>query len=232
MISFQNVSKTYYLDPKVSITPVRGANLNVNRGEFVLLIGRSGSGKTSLLNLAAGLIRPTSGRILVNNADIWSLTDRQLSSLRANTIGFVFQYPSLIPALNVLENTALPASFNTTSPRDTARERAATILDKVGVGSRMEAFPKQLSAGEQKRVVLARALMNEPEILLADEPTSDLDELTERDIMAILLKLHSRGTTILMVTHSPELIPCANRAFRMEDGHLVDLNSGSNPPAA
>ncbi len=226
MISFQDVSRTYYLDGKSSVTPVHGVNLTVNRGEFVLLIGRSGSGKTSLLNLAAGLIRPSSGKILINGIDIWGLTDRQLSSLRANTIGFVFQFPSLIPALSVLENTSLPTTFSLRPEKRVARERAVNLLDKLGLRKRMQVLPRQLSAGEQKRVVLARALMNEPEMLLADEPTSDLDELTERDIMDVLLELHSGGTTILMVTHSSELIPFADRSLRMEDGHLFDFNAG------
>ena len=224
MISFQNVSRTYHLDGESSITPVRGINLTVNRGEFVLLIGRSGSGKTSLLNLAAGLIKPTSGKIFIKGTDIWSLTDRQLSSLRASTIGFVFQFPSLIPSLNVLENTVL-ADFIQLQEwrRVSARERAAVLLSKLGLGERMGVYPKQLSAGEQKRVVLARALMNRPEILLADEPTSDLDERTEQEIMSVLRELHSGGTTILMVTHSTELIPYANRTLRMEEGNLVDF---------
>jgi ABC-type lipoprotein export system ATPase subunit len=226
MLSFLNVTRTYHLDRESSITPVRSVNLNVSRGDFVLLVGRSGSGKTSLLNLAAGLIKPTSGKILVKDADIWGLSDRELSLLRARTFGFVFQFPSLIPSLNVLENTALPTSFGTRLPKDAARRRAAELLNKLGLGRRLEVLPKQLSAGEQKRVVLARALMNGPELLLADEPTSDLDELTERDIMAVIQELHSSGTTILMVTHSAELIPYADRALKMEDGNLVEIDRG------
>ena len=229
MISFQGVSRTYHLDGEKSITPVLDINMSIDRGEFVLLIGRSGSGKTSLLNLAAGLIRPTSGRVLIQGTDIWGLTDRKLSLLRSRTIGFVFQFPSLIPALNVLENTVLPASFGLRPANSAARERATTMLKKLGLGEKMEVYPKQLSAGEQKRVVLARALMNEPEILLADEPTSDLDEATERDIMAVMQELHSGGTTILMVTHSTELIPYASRALKMEGGTLIDLSSEASP---
>jgi ABC-type lipoprotein export system ATPase subunit len=223
MISFQNISRTYLLDGELSITPVHSVNLNVNRGEFVLLIGRSGSGKTSLLNLAAGLIRPTGGRVFIKGTDIWDLTDRQLSSLRARTIGFVFQFPSLIPSLNVMENTLLPSSFNSKQGKVSALKHAGFWLDRLGLRERLGAFPKQLSAGEQKRVALARALINEPEILLADEPTSDLDEQTEREIMSLLEELHSGGMTILMVTHSTELIPYVDRTLKLEGGSLVDF---------
>jgi ABC-type lipoprotein export system ATPase subunit len=223
MISFQNVSRTYYLNDGSSITPVRGINFRVERGEFVLILGRSGSGKTSLLNLAAGLIKPTSGKIFVEDTDIWSLSDKQLSSLRARTFGCVFQFPSLIPALNVLENTALPISFVSKQEKRAARERAAELLAELGLKERMQVYPKQLSGGEQKRVVLARSLTNRPEILLADEPTSDLDERTELEIMSFLHKLHSGGTTILMVTHSTELTPYADRTMKMEEGNLVDF---------
>jgi ABC-type lipoprotein export system ATPase subunit len=231
MIALQNVTRTYNMDGESAITPVHGVNLRIDRGEFVLLIGRSGSGKTSLLNLAAGLIRPTSGKVFIKNTDIAGLGDRQLSALRASTIGFVFQFPSLVPGLNVLENTVLPTSFKTGQVRNNVQERATALLNKVGLGGHMRALPKQLSAGEQKRVVLARALMNEPEILLADEPTSDLDEMTERDIMDILQELHSGGMTILMVTHSTELIPYSNRALKMENGNVVDINLGPNAEA-
>ncbi|HTY81159.1 MAG TPA: ABC transporter ATP-binding protein [Dehalococcoidales bacterium] len=225
MISFQNVSRTYNLDEESKITPVKNINLTVNRGEFILLIGRSGSGKTSLLNLAAGLVKPSSGTILIKNNDIWRLTDKQLSSLRAGTIGFVFQFPSLIPSLNVLENISLPVAFNFRMKKGSVYRRASDLLRKVGLGERMGVYPKQLSAGEQKRAVLARALMNDPEILLADEPTSDLDERTEQEIMSILRELHSGGMTILMVTHSTGLIPHASRTLKLEGGNLVGFTS-------
>jgi ABC-type lipoprotein export system ATPase subunit len=224
MISFRNISRAYHLDGKLTITPVHNINLNVNPGEFVLLTGRSGSGKTSLLNLAAGLIRPTEGKILIKGTDIWSLTDRQLSSLRASIIGFVFQFPSLIPSLNVIENTLLPISFASRTEQVSAHKHAASWLNRLGLGERLGAFPKQLSAGEQKRVVLARALMNEPEILLADEPTSDLDVRTEQEIMSVLRELHINGMTILMVTHSTELIPYVDRTLKLEGGNLADFS--------
>lgn len=224
MISFQNVSRTYQMYGGSSITPVRSVDMDINKGEFVLIIGRSGSGKTSLLNLAAGLIRPTAGKIFIKGTDIGGLNDLEISSLRAGTIGMVFQFPSLIPSMNAIENTVLSASFKS-GARDTAGERAVALLDMLGLKARLKFLPRQLSAGEQKRVVLARALMNEPEILLADEPTSDLDELTERYIMSVLRELHSRGITILMVTHSTELITYASRVLKMEASKLVELGS-------
>jgi ABC-type lipoprotein export system ATPase subunit len=223
VITLKNVSRTYLLDGGASLTPVRGIDLTVGRGEFVLLVGRSGSGKTSLLNLAAGLLRPTTGRVFIKGTDIWGLTDRQLASLRAGTIGFVFQFPSLVPSLNVVENTVLPTSFASRTGKDSVRDHAAAWLGRLGLGDRMLSFPKQLSAGEQRRVVLARALMNRPEILLADEPTSDLDERTEQEIMSVLGELHAAGLTILMVSHSTGLIPDVDRTLRLEEGHLVEL---------
>ena len=188
-----------------------------------MLTGRSGSGKTSLLNLAAGLLRPTSGKVFIKGTDIWSLTDRRLSSLRAGTIGFVFQFPSLIPSLTALENVVVPVSFGPGTRGVSARRNAAAWLERLGLAGRLEVYPRQLSAGEQKRVVLARALMNHPEILLADEPTSDLDERTEREIMSVLRELHSGGTTILMVTHSTGPEPFVDRTLKLEEGNLVDF---------
>jgi ABC-type lipoprotein export system ATPase subunit len=222
MINMQSVSKTFYQEAAPAVTPVQAVNLQVKNGEFVLLTGRSGSGKTTLLNLAAGLIKPTSGKVLIDDANIWDLTDRQLSALRLQKTGFVFQFPSLIPSLSVMENTILPYSFGMKDERHLIQKRAVDLLEKLGLAERTRAFPGQLSAGEQKRAVLARALMNKPEILFADEPTSDLDELTEREIMSVLRDLHAGGTTILMVTHNTELIPFANRIIRIEGGNLVE----------
>jgi ABC-type lipoprotein export system ATPase subunit len=222
MINLQLVSKTFYQEGGPTVTPVQAVNLKVEKGEFVLLTGRSGSGKTTLLNLAAGLIRPTSGKVYFDNTDIWDITDWQLSVLRARKMGFVFQFPSLIPSLNVTENILLPFSFGTKYEKVEICKRVSELLAELGIAERAGAFPGQLSTGEQKRVVLARSLMNKPEMLFADEPTSDLDELTEQQIMCILRDLHTRGTTILMVTHSTELIPFADRIVRIEGGSLVD----------
>ena len=224
LVSFVNVSKNFYLDDNTIITPVQDTTLSVARGEFILISGRSGSGKTTLLNLAAGLVRPTRGKVLIDDSDLHNMTDRQLTSFRCPKIGFVFQFPSLIPTLNALENVIVPTMFRSREVKHDARERANSLLEMLGLSERIEAYPKQLSAGEQKRVVIARSLMNHPELILADEPTSDLDEQTEREIMALFRKIHARGKTIIMVTHNLELASYATRVFKMEDSTLQEIN--------
>jgi ABC-type lipoprotein export system ATPase subunit len=222
-IVLRGVTKEYALDDETTITPVDNVSLDVPQGDFIIVIGRSGSGKTTLLNLAAGLVKPTRGEVLIGDLNVWAISDRQLSMLRNQKMGFMFQYPSLLPSLTALENVALPASFGPRKSRRKARERAAELLELMGLSDRMEAHPKQLSAGEQKRVVIARSLLNQPELLLADEPTSDLDEQTEQEIMALLRKIHGSGVTVLMVTHSLELMPYATRVMKMENGVLSVL---------
>lgn len=230
MISFNDVTKEYYLDEESIVTPVRKVSLEINRGDFILIVGRSGSGKTTLLNLAAGLIKPTSGEVRIGDVNMWEMTDREQASFRARNMGFVFQFPSLIPALNVMENVALPTFFGRKNGTVDIYSRAGRILKNIGLGERLEVYPRQLSAGEQKRVVIARALMNRPELLLADEPTSDLDEQTEQEIMALFREIQATGMTIMMVTHSLELIPQATRALRMENGNLKDIPARKTTP--
>src|SRR4030042_3130082 len=221
LVSFVNVSKNFYLDDNTIITPVQDTTLSVDRGEFILISGRSGSGKTTLLNLAAGLVRPTRGKVLIDDSDLHKMTDRQLTSFRCQKIGFVFQFPSLIPTLNALENVIVPTMFRTREVKHDAHKRANSLLEMLGLSERMEAYPKQLSAGEQKRVVIARALMKSPELILADEPTSDLDEQTEREIMALFRTIHASGKTIIMVTHNLELASYATRTFKMKNSTLT-----------
>jgi ABC-type lipoprotein export system ATPase subunit len=202
---------------------VDGASLEIRQGEFVLIVGRSGSGKTTLLNLAAGLTRPTAGKVLMESTDLWGLTDAQQSFLRGQRIGFVFQFPSLLPALTVHENVILPTAFGSKLGPAAAQERARQLLEKVGLGDKLLAYPRQLSAGQQQRVVIARALMNEPLMLLADEPTSNLDEKTEVEIMDLFRELHlSMGITIVMVTHTRQLASYGTRAVEMAEGRIVN----------
>ena len=223
MITLQDVTKVYTLSKENRVTAVRGASLQVARGEFLIITGRSGSGKTTLLNLAAGLTPPTSGRVLLDGADLWSLTDRQRSLLRNQKIGFIFQFPSLLPSLTALENAALPTIFSTNGAQAGTYERAAWLLDTVSLGDKLGAYPRQLSAGQQQRVVIARALFNQPQILLADEPTSDLDEQTEREIMDLFREIHTQtGVTIVMVTHTTQLVRYGTRAVRMANGQVLD----------
>jgi len=228
MLTFKNVTKSFRLDEENTITPVRKVSLEIDKGEFIVIIGRSGTGKTTLLNLAAGLVRPTSGQVTVENSDLAEMTDKQISSLRSQKIGFVFQFPSLLPPLNIKDNVSLPAMFaNGNGSRDPGK-RAAQLLDTLGLASKMDVYPKQLSAGEQKRVIIARALINQPQLILADEPTSDLDNLTENEVMGILRDINSKGVTFLIVTHSLDLMAFATRAFEMENGNLKRITSAQS----
>jgi len=228
MLTFKNVTKSFRLDEENTITPVRNVSLEIEEGEFIVIIGRSGTGKTTLLNLAAGLVRPTSGQVTVKNSNLAEMTDKQISSLRSQKIGFVFQFPSLLPPLNVKDNVSLPAIFaNGNGSRDHGK-RAAQLLDTLGLASKMDVYPKQLSSGEQKRVVIARALINQPQLILADEPTSDLDNRTENEVMGILRDINSKGVTFLIVTHSLELLTFATRAFEMDNGNLNRITSAQS----
>lgn len=229
MITLSNVTRKYCLDDKTVIEPVKNVSLEFARGEFAVIIGRSGSGKTTLLNLIAGLIKPSSGIIAVDGIELQKMNDRELSALRNQKIGFVFQFPSLLPSLKIIENAVLPHDFMSQNGRRSVSERAFQLLTMVGLGDRLEAYPKQLSAGEQKRAVIARALINEPQILLADEPTSDLDEKTEQEIMSLLMNIQSGGVTVIMVTHNLQLVPFATRAFKMENSSLHEISSAGTP---
>jgi len=223
MIALRNVTKTYQVSKEVAITAVRGVNLNVERGEFVIITGRSGSGKTTVLNLAAGLVKPTSGEVCLGDVNLWSLADREQSLLRNRKIGFVFQFPSLLPSLTVLENVALPTIFGTNHRGQDPNERAAELLDMVGLSDKLSAYPRQLSAGQQQRVVIARALIGPPEVLLADEPTSNLDEQTEREIMDLFRDIHGKtGVTVVLVTHTSQLVSYGTRAIEMASGVIVN----------
>jgi ABC-type lipoprotein export system ATPase subunit len=222
VIALRNVTKTYQVGKEVAVTAVRGVTLEVKQGEFVIITGRSGSGKTTLLNLAAGLVRPTSGEVLLEDVNLWSLTDREQSLLRNRKIGFVFQFPSLLPSLTVLENVALPTAFGTNHKQQATHERAVQLLDLVGLSDKLPVYPRQLSAGQQQRVVIARALICQPDALLADEPTSNLDEQTEREIMDLFRDIHTQtGITIVLVTHTSQLVAYGTRAVEMAGGAIV-----------
>ena len=223
MITLNEVTKTYPLGKENSVSALHGVSLKIKKGEFMIIVGRSGSGKTTLLNLAAGLTRPTSGKILLDGTDIWGLTDQQQSYLRSQKFGFVFQFPSLLPSLTVQDNVILPAVFGSNKKSVEMHERALQLLQKVGLEDKLEAYPRQLSAGQQQRVVIARALMNQPQLLLADEPTSNLDEKTELEIMDLFRELHkSMGLTIVMVTHTRQLVFSGTRVIEMADGQITN----------
>ena len=222
IITLRAVSKVYKVDGGASVTAARDVNLAVREGEFIVITGRSGAGKTTLLNLAAGLTRPSAGEVLIDGVDIWRLGDREQALLRNQKIGFVFQFPSLLSSLTALENVVLPTMFGPKEAREGALHRAAGLLHDVGLGEKMDAYPRQLSAGQQKRVVIARSMINRPEILIADEPTGDLDEQTEREVMDLLRAAHeAAGLTVLLVTHNRNLVPYATRHLELADGSIV-----------
>jgi ABC-type lipoprotein export system ATPase subunit len=229
LINLQKVTRRFNLGDNV-IEPVSNVSLEVRRGEFIVIIGRSGSGKTTLLNLIAGLIKPSSGNIYIDGINLQTMNDRELSTLRNQKIGFVFQFPSLLPSLMVIDNVTLPDEFFHQIGNEAVLERALQLLNTVGLGHKIEAYPRQLSAGEQKRAVIARALINRPQVLLADEPTSDLDETTEQEIMSLFLDIRSGGVTVLMVTHNLQLLPFATKAFRMDNGHLTEITTDMIAP--
>jgi ABC-type lipoprotein export system ATPase subunit len=225
MIELRSVTKSYPAGKEnPAVTALDNVSLAVRAGEFVVVTGRSGSGKTTLLNVAAGLARPTSGQVMLLGTDLWEQSDADRSRLRNEKLGFVFQFPSLLPALTVVENVSLPASF---SRRDNgsaaeASARARELLDVVGLSDKLGAFPRQLSAGQQQRVVIARALINRPEVLFADEPSSDLDEQTEQEIMELFSRIHrDTSVTIVMVTHSTQLVSFGTRAVEMARGTVL-----------
>ncbi len=217
-VSLRRVGKVY--GEKGTFAALRDVDLDIESGEFLVITGRSGCGKTTLLNLAAGLATPTSGNIVVDGVDLWGISDAERSGLRNRTMGFVFQFPSLMPGLSLANNVTLPLEFSQAEHPDAA-ERARELLDLVGLGDRADALPRELSAGQQQRVVIARALVNRPELLLADEPSSDLDEETEAEIMELFSRVHQQGLTIMMVTHARDLIPFGTRHLEMADGTVI-----------
>jgi ABC-type lipoprotein export system ATPase subunit len=220
MLSAQSLTKRYGTAP--GHDAVRGADLELAAGEFVSIVGRSGSGKSTLMAMLGALTRPTHGRLLLDGADVWALVEAERAALRARRIGFVFQIPSLLPNLTALDNVAVPALLGRTMAADAAYARAHDLLARVGLADRAGADPDSLSGGEQRRVVIARALINSPRLLLADEPTSDLDEDTEADIIDLLVELQrTEMFGFVLVTHNLALARRAHRGYEMRQGLLV-----------
>lgn len=213
------ISKVYRVDGR-EICVLDNVSLAVRPGEFIAIMGSSGSGKTTLLSLLSGLDSPSTGRVLVEERDITDLSEDELAPIRNATIGFVFQSFHLIPSLSALENVMFPAELQ--GARN-AKAKATALLERVGMSHRTSNFPHQLSGGEKQRVAICRALINEPRILFADEPTGNLDSKNGDAILDLLLNLHrERKTTLVMVTHSPELATRAERVITLHDGRVVD----------
>ncbi len=202
---------------------LRGLNLEVRSGEAVAIVGASGSGKSTLLHLLGALDRPTSGTVLIGGSDVSGLLDDEAAALRTRRIGFVFQFHHLLGDFTALENAMIPAMINSRD-RSAARERASTLLEAVGLGGRFDHRPGQLSGGEQQRVAVARALVNEPPVVLADEPTGDLDTATSREVQDLLFRMRERsGVALIVATHNRELADRADRVLRLREGVLEDV---------
>ncbi len=217
MIKASGLTKAFRTH-STEVLAVDCAHVEVKPGEFVLILGRSGSGKSTFLGMLAGLIRPTTGSVRIEGIEISNLSEDNIAELRAKKIGFVFQFSGLIPTLTALENVMLPTLFYKNGPG--SRISAVELLRKVGMSEREDAYPRTLSSGEMKRVAIARALINKPALLIADEPTGDLDVDTEYEIMELFSLLNKEGMTIIMVTHNPDLVKYATRTYGMHKGKI------------
>ena len=218
VVRLEDVHKTYRTG-EVEVHAVRGVSLEIGRGEFAAIMGSSGSGKSTLMNLLGCLDRPTSGRYVLDGNDVSGLNRDQLADVRNRKLGFVFQSFNLLPRTSALENIELPLLYGENRLTNSElREKALKVLVTVGLAGREDHHPSQLSGGQQQRVALARALINDPELLLADEPTGNLDSRTSIEIMEIFQQLNDRGITIVMVTHEPDISAYARRIIMMRDG--------------
>jgi len=220
-IQINDVSKQYQNgDPASAVHVLMGVHTAIREAEFVALMGPSGSGKSTLLTIVGAMNRPTSGAVLVDDIDLYALSDERRADFRREYLGFVFQQHHLMPYLNAVENAMLPLATCKMSSREKCA-RAMVALDKVGLSDKASRLPNQLSGGEQGRVAIARAIVNEPPVLLADEPTGTLDTKTGAEIMEVFLALNRQGQTIFMVTHNPENAALAHRTIHIRDGRLV-----------
>ncbi|MEM3362456.1 MAG: ABC transporter ATP-binding protein [Candidatus Anstonellaceae archaeon] len=218
ILTMENVTKKYQMGLQ-EISAVENINLKVTEGERISIIGPSGSGKTTLLNLLGLLDRPTSGKIYIDQTDTTTLDDDELSYFRGKKIGFVFQNFNLIPSLTALENAFLPLMFYNV-PYEQRIKRATELLERLGLGNRLEYYPSQLSGGQRQRVAIARALINNPTILLADEPTGNLDSKSGEEVLEIFDELHKEGRTIIVVTHDINVAKKSPRIIKIKDGKI------------
>jgi putative ABC transport system ATP-binding protein len=222
LVQIENVTKVYKRD-EFQVPVLNGITVDVGRGDFLALMGPSGSGKTTLLNLIAGIDRPTSGRIFVEGKEISRFSETALASWRARHVGFIFQLYNLIPVLNAFENVELPLLLTRLSKRE-RREHVTAALNIVGLGDRMFHYPRQLSGGQEQRVAIARAVVTDPTLLVADEPTGDLDARNAEEILNLLQRLNAEfDKTIIMVTHDPKAAVHARRTLHLEKGLLVEM---------
>jgi len=216
LVQIENLRKEFG-----NVRALDGISFDVDAGEWIAIMGPSGSGKTTLINILGGLDTPTSGRAIVDGTDVARLDESGLTRFRAEKIGFVFQQFHLVPYLTALENVMLAQYFHSTTDEREARAE----LERVGLGDRLEHLPSELSGGEQQRVAVARALINHPKLLLADEPTGNLDEANEKLVLRLMQELHDEGHTILMVTHAPEIGALADRRIDLHHGRLAQVKA-------
>lgn len=219
-VTIENVTKIYESNgDSAAVRVISGVNAEIAEGEFVCLMGPSGSGKSTLLTIVGAMNHPTEGRVLVDDIDVYDLADERRADFRREYLGFVFQQHHLLPYLSALENAMLPLATSNTSTR-VKRERAMNVLDKVGLADKALRLPNQLSGGEQGRLAIARAIVNDPPLILADEPTGSLDTKTGGEVMEVFLKLNAQGQTVFMVTHNPDNSALAHRIINIVDGRV------------
>lgn len=226
VIDIQGITKTYVIG-KLSVPVLHGIDLQVNKGEFVSIMGPSGSGKSTFMNILGCLDRPTTGSYRLNGDEVATLSDDELAFVRNKQIGFVFQSFNLLTKLTALENVALPMIY-AGMDKKSRNERAAALLSSVGLGDRMDHLPSELSGGQRQRVAIARALANNPAIIMADEPTGNLDSKSTIDVMNIFRGLYDEGRTIILVTHEPEIATYASRNVVLRDGLIVEDSQNLN----
>ena len=226
VIDIQGITKTY-VNGKLSVPVLHGIDLQVNKGEFVSIMGPSGSGKSTFMNILGCLDRPTTGSYRLNGDEVATLSDDELAFVRNKQIGFVFQSFNLLTKLTALENVALPMIY-AGMDKKSRNERAAALLSSVGLGDRMDHLPSELSGGQRQRVAIARALANDPAIIMADEPTGNLDSKSTIDVMNIFRGLYEEGRTIILVTHEPEIATYASRNVVLRDGLIVEDSQNLN----
>jgi putative ABC transport system ATP-binding protein len=228
VVRIYDLVKNYYLE-SITVRALRGVSLTVEEGDFVALMGPSGSGKSTLLNQLGCLDRPTSGRYFLGEEDVSEMEDDQLSEIRSRYLGFIFQSYNLLAQYTVVENIEVPLLYQGCHLDERTKARCAQLANLVGLGDRLDHRPMQLSGGQQQRVAIARALVNDPHVILADEPTGNLDSRTSDEIMQMLSRLNQGGKTIIMVTHENDIAAWAKRVIRMRDGHIESDERNAQP---